>query len=327
MTTRKSKTAQATCKHFQWLNQIKADRELLPSAFIIAFEIGQHFNRKRGGAAWPSYLTIANAVGLDEATVVRLVRRLHQRGHIKIEPGKRGRGHPNRYFMVVQKPARAQVSQKIKPASEPLKPAPTQENLLEPLMGNAKAFPHKVERDRANAHAPLDVAGALKGAAPSFEEEDASKKENPCNTENDARFSEKGGEKNVVTTFSRSPETSADASNVVVLGADTFAELAEIWARPWADDEAVDRMAFAKALREGADPAEIVEAAKCWAAAADAPRYLQPLAKWLNGRGWEKAPPTRRRRHHGQSMGDYMREQIKAEQPPIIRYETLEVAS
>ena len=121
------------------------------------------------------------------------------------------------------------------------------------------------------------------------------------------------------------PETGA--SNVVHLGADTFAELAEIWARPWADDEAVDRMAFAKALREGADPAEIVEGAKAWVAAADEPRYLQPLHKWLNARLWLEVPPTRRRRHRGQSMGDYMREQIEVEQPPIIRYETFEVAS
>jgi hypothetical protein len=309
---RSSRTSQATCKHFQWLNQIKADRELLPSAFIIAFEIGQHFNRKRGGAAWPSYLTIANAVGLDEATVVRLVRRLHQRGHIKIEPGKRGRGHPNRYFMVVQKPARAQVSQKIKPASEPLKPAPTQENLLEPLMGNAKAFPHKVERDRANAHAPLDVAGAIEGAAPSFEEEEASKETHL----------------HLVANENPGDRKPTDASNVVHLGAEPFAELAEIWARPWADDEAVDRMAFAKALREGADPAEIVEAAKCWVAAADEPRFLQPLAKWLNARRWLKVPPTRRRRRsHGMSMGDIMREAIKVERGPVLYYENMEVAS
>jgi hypothetical protein len=156
----------------------------------------------------------------------------------------------------------------------------------------------------------------LKAAAPSEGKEDASKKE------------KKGSNKNDVATFSRSPEKPTDASNVVHLGGDIFAELAEIWARPWADDEAVDRMAFAKALREGTDAAEIVEAAKAWVAAADAPRFLQPLHKWLNGRGWEKVPPPRRcRRHHGQSMGDYMREEIKVERGPIIYYDTMEVAS
>jgi hypothetical protein len=72
-----------------------------------------------------------------------------------------------------------------------------------------------------------------------------------------------------------------------------------------------------------------MEAAKVWVVAADAPRFLQPLAKWLNGHGWLKVPPTRRqqRQRRGMSMGDYMREAIQVEQPPIIRYETFEVVS
>jgi DNA-binding Lrp family transcriptional regulator len=290
--TPKSKTAQATCKHFQWLNQVKADRELSPSAFIVAFEIGQHFNRKRGGAAWPSYLTIANAVGLDEATVVRLVRRLRDRGHIKVDPGKRGRGHPNRYFMVVLhackprlsaevKPARAQVSRKLKPASEPLKPAPTQENLLEPLNAPSKEGAVKREREASLRSHPPDVDGALKGAAPSKEKkEDAPKKE------------------------------IADR-RVVVLhpGGDHFNELSAIWRRGWAQDDAPNNRAEAqRAFIEAcnhpdpdvrADPIEILEAARSWIAGfPEDPSFLPKLVTWLEARGWETEPPRRRGRDY-----------------------------
>ena len=67
------------------------------------------------------------------------------------------------------------------------------------------------------------------------------------------------------------------------------------WPRPWSDDAAADRAAFERACRE-VGPEEIITAARAWAAAADAPRYLPSLAKWLNGRGWEKLPPTKRAR-------------------------------
>ena len=288
--TPKSKTAQHTRKHFDWLNQVKADRALTASAFIVAFEIGQHFNRKRGGAVWPSYLTIANAVRLDEATVVRMVRRLHERGHIKIEPGKRGRGHPNRYFMVVQKGTAAHLSAGEKPAPAqvlrkkenlhlpPRKPAPTQENHLEPLKASPKGEAIKVEREREDAHA-LDVAGALKGAASSKEKkEDQARKE---------------------TTDRR----------VVVLhtGGDHFAQVWAIWRRGYVQDDAPSnkaeaQRAFIKACNHPdpevrTDPAEIVARARSWIERfPDEPRFLPKLIDWLEGRGWETEPPESRRR-------------------------------
>lgn len=65
------------------------------------------------------------------------------------------------------------------------------------------------------------------------------------------------------------------------------------WPRPFCDDVAAARRAYAEACRE-ADPGDIAEAAIAWVAAADAPRFLPPLAKWLDARGWEKPPPQRR---------------------------------
>src|SRR5258705_4334384 len=92
-----------TRKLFVWLDQIRGDPELPPSAFKVAYEIGQHFNARHGGAAWPSSLTIATNIGVGKATVIRVVQQLRERGHLKIDPGKAGRGHSNQYFMVVRK--------------------------------------------------------------------------------------------------------------------------------------------------------------------------------------------------------------------------------
>jgi hypothetical protein len=63
-------------------------------------------------------------------------------------------------------------------------------------------------------------------------------------------------------------------------------------------------------------------------AAADAPRFLQPLAKWLDARGWEKEPPSRKTRGNGRNggkadlaalafaYGDYAEQQVEEETPP-----------
>jgi hypothetical protein len=76
-------------------------------------------------------------------------------------------------------------------------------------------------------------------------------------------------------------EAELGRNRTVSTRSDEFETLQAIWARPWCDDEGADRAAFTNACRD-ADPSEIIEAARCWAAAADAPRFLQPLAKWLN---------------------------------------------
>jgi hypothetical protein len=78
-----------------------------------------------------------------------------------------------------------------------------------------------------------------------------------------------------------------------------FRELRALWRRGWPGDDtpkaiAIVRSAFRSACAL-AEPAEIIEAAKTWIAAADAPRFLQPLPQWLAARGWETPPPQRAR--------------------------------
>jgi hypothetical protein len=81
--------------------------------------------------------------------------------------------------------------------------------------------------------------------------------------------------------------------------------LRAIWARPWADDDSADRRAFELACQQVA-PDDIIAAAQAWVAAADNPRFLPSLAKWLANRGWEKPPPKRgRARGNGKAPHPY----------------------
>jgi hypothetical protein len=203
---------------------------------------------------------------MSERSVIRAVKLLAQRGHLKIDPGKAGRGYSNQYFMVLQKgvaadlkpaakPAPVQVSKGArKPASVALKPAPAQENYLEPSMGPPSAVP-LAERERElalaviPASAPAPVGGALEG-------------------------------------------------NEVAV--DRFPDLWALWssARSWPDsalDEFVARRSFDLARRE-ADPDDIIARAQAWVSAIE-PRYIGTLSKWLLGRGWTKQPPARRQRN------------------------------
>jgi hypothetical protein len=79
-----------------------------------------------------------------------------------------------------------------------------------------------------------------------------------------------------------------------------FAELRAVWRRGHLADDtpkavAIARAAYAKAIGEGAQPEEIVEVAKLWVAAADAPRFLTPLPTWLETRGWLHPPQQQSR--------------------------------
>ena len=117
---------QFTAKIFQSIHQVNADGWLPHSAAKTAIALVDYFNEGEGGMAWPSCRTIADDSALSEHTVIRSVRLLGERGHLRIAWGKQGRGHPNRYWMIEnsdqrdlfeeRKPQRAEVLEEIKPA-------------------------------------------------------------------------------------------------------------------------------------------------------------------------------------------------------------------
>jgi hypothetical protein len=89
-----------------------------------------------------------------------------------------------------------------------------------------------------------------------------------------------------------------------------WAALRTVWKRPWADDQQVDRTAFEKACKEAA-PEAIVAGAQAWVGAVDEARYLQPLAKWLAARSWEKPPPKRPKPKRGNGKVDVTKVMFK----------------
>jgi hypothetical protein len=127
-------STQHTRRVFVWLNQIAMDKKVPSSAFKVAYVIAQHVNEETG-EAWPSTETIGDLGGLYPSSVRAMIIKLVEHGHLAVEWGRKGRGHPNRYSMIVKpqaaavssngKPQRAAVSSAAgKPQAGELKPQP-----------------------------------------------------------------------------------------------------------------------------------------------------------------------------------------------------------
>jgi len=85
---------------FKWLHQVNEDAELPKSTGKIAIYLSGRFNEKEDGEAWPGFGTIADKCHLSKSVVVVGLRKMEERGHIRVEPGRPGRGHSTRYWMV-----------------------------------------------------------------------------------------------------------------------------------------------------------------------------------------------------------------------------------
>lgn len=83
---------------------------------------------------------------------------------------------------------------------------------------------------------------------------------------------------------------------------DGYPALLQVYRRPWPADgtpkvRAICRAAYAQAVRQGADPGEILAAARIAVAQIDAPRFLDRLDVWLAGGC--KPPPEKPKRGSG----------------------------
>ena len=71
---------------FRWYDQVRQDPQLPGNGFKIAYGIGDHF---REGEAWPGLDDFADENALAKHTVIEMVRRLVERGHLEIRGGPR----------------------------------------------------------------------------------------------------------------------------------------------------------------------------------------------------------------------------------------------
>ena len=75
----------------KWLRQLLADPKIEFSHFRVATVIGWHMNRNRGGVAWPGIKTIAKIACIDRRTVMRAIRWLEARDHLRCDAGPQGK--------------------------------------------------------------------------------------------------------------------------------------------------------------------------------------------------------------------------------------------
>jgi biotin operon repressor len=104
-----------TKDRFDWLDQVAADSDLPASAFKVAYAIATSLWRQKGTVtlmtpeitgtdqvreAWIGTREIADKIAMSRFTVMKMVDRLQERGHLEFDPGSRGRGHSHHYRLV-----------------------------------------------------------------------------------------------------------------------------------------------------------------------------------------------------------------------------------
>ena len=290
-------------QRFLWLDQVLIDPELPASAFKIAYRIGDGFNDvQHDGRAWESSKKIGIAIGMSEPTVIAMVRRLHARGHLRIDPGQQGRGHSNSYWLIL-KPQPADVSDEIKPQPAERKPQPADMN-----QDTNEGSPYGAAERESVAAPPPSGGPAPKGPP-------------------------HRGRKDGTAGRSASPSGSAGGDTAVPRSQE-LATLRGVWVRKAhtvKDNKSAEikaeQRALDDALQSGVPFDVIVAAAKTWTAAYDPEnngrRYLPSLLDWLSAKGWGEPPPKRkqvnghargngrRRRSSGKTTQDAIAERIK----------------
>jgi hypothetical protein len=250
-----------------WLDQVRRDPDLPGNAFKVAYEIAIHLNRKTR-EAWPSQHTICTNTALGETCIKEMIARLKKRGHLQVQSGD-GRGRSSHYRLTLKtgrehdpftdtERGRDQDQNEAKGVAFDQERGGDRAPDLMTTWGDAYASPQGEKETCAHAHDGLPLVAASPDGAATEEEE---------------------------------PSSHAPSSLPKEEG---FSELRRVWARPWIDaDDANAMKLYFDSVQEVA-PDVILEAAKAWVAAADAPRFLPPLSKWLGWRGWEKSPPQKR---------------------------------
>jgi len=318
---------QFTAKTFAWLRQINRGR-YHGIDVKVAVELTEYFNEKdEGGRAFPSYKRIGDQIGVSEQTVIRSIDRLRKGGELYVIPGRAGRGYPNQYWMTIRAEQKTSTQAEVLAAGKPPRKAPgkprseaektsiaVEENhcrtTKNPSCGSQEASTKKVgEKVRASREEesiPLPAGTPPLSRHPAEDPSFATARPPAGKDQKEAADEERiqGADRAETDATSESVAREEIGGAVArIADAGAWLELRELWRRGWASDDSPKAIAIAKAAFERAcqevAPGEILEAARTWVAAADAPRYLPALAQWLAAKGWEQPPPRRKARGRG----------------------------
>jgi hypothetical protein len=264
-----------------------------PIAFKLAHLIAYRYMNRRTWTAYPPQERLARDLNVSIRTVQRLTDILEPLG-LTVMPGN-GRGYASLYSIdperatrvssfPAQKGDKKRVTKTAEKGDRALSPQPSKnqdldkECLRTPLSrGERETFACANDSSPPGGDPPAD-------AGP--------RQERPQSAEVQIK-----------------PEPPVERSRPVERATErSFAALRGVWARGWPADDvpkaiALARNAYDAAIREGANPADILAGAETTVAAyaaGDGVRYLQRLPEWLAAHGWEKPPPTKpKRRRNG----------------------------
>jgi hypothetical protein len=280
----KSKATEFTGQKFRWLEQIaRAGRELPSLAPAVAIEFSHYFDLAEGGAAWPWQDAIAQALGVRREAVNRVINALVEHGDLTVT--RQGRDRPNIYRFVLK-----DGDGISEPKSQKLR-----SRCAQPRTSSDPKMCADDVRERRLRCAQNRTDSSSKTPGASLE----APKERECR-ELALTCDPDPGDGAALTAaapeeFEASEQEILPPSRIPVLNHEkAWHTLRALWNRGWAENDRADRAAFMLACHEGADPADIIEVAGMWVAAADAPRFLPALHKWLTDRGWAKTPPKPR---------------------------------
>jgi hypothetical protein len=293
-----------TAKLFRWLHQVNADCGLPPNSTKVAIALIADFNEAEGGMAWGGLQRIADRACLAKGTVFNIVRRLQERGHLRIEWGKPGKGHSNHYWMVEKDPHQGDLFDAAKRSTQDDLLQPAKRSILDPPKGQLSGSKRSISepkrsiaveqtlRDPSKIHRGKKRASHARATTPDFA------------TPHD-------DEKKAGREQERTP------AKARAVPAEGFQEFWRVYPRQINQDDA--RAAFAKAIAGGADADTIIARAKIYAVertaainGGDGPQWTLYPANWLKKRKWTDPPPDG-------LVIDEAGEIVAVEQPPPRR--------
>ena len=242
-----------TAQKLRWLEQVARDADLRPSAARLAIVMSGLINRETGDA-WPSIDHLAAELGMSRRGVQKAVESLVERGYLERDLGG-GRKLSNRYKLRI-------------PGDKGRTPVhgfdPKQRT---PVHGNSdkqRTAVHPLEAERANGRSD-------KGRTPVHP----------------TPFKETNEDRDLSLSLSDSQKSSTAKAK------STDPNFGEFWQHyPRKAGRKNAERAFAKAVKDGTDPRDIIAGSMRYAAERDGqePRFTKHPATWLNGGHWEDEP-------------------------------------
>jgi len=249
---------------FVWLDQVRADPELTPLVFMLAYVLADFVNEAEG-CAWPSVARLAAECRVTERGVQKVIGRLVERGHLSVELGN-GRGETNRYRWIVghddaRRAGDARNETRPSRCDDKTQPAPR----LSERKGRTPVRP--IQTERVNHGSQKGEQPFRKGRTPVHP-----------TLSNESIYD---------PSYRLSPGPTAQNPPI------GFDDFWRAYPKKIARVEAVS--AFARAIQQ-ATPDEIIRGAMRYATErhGEDPRYTKNPATWLSNACWADSPPPSR---------------------------------